>query len=187
MHGLAQAIQKRGLPRALLTDNGAAMLAAEVQQGLARLGIVPETTLPYSPYQNAKLEVFRGQVEKRLLAMLEAERELTLERLNEATQAWVELEYHRHRHAELDGAPLERYLAGPDVGRRSRNTLPARPDRPGRLTHALACRDSSTPAEAGNSDTLTGVAPAGAPALASPTTSADSSHGPSAGPQPTCG
>jgi putative transposase len=119
VHGLAQAIQKRGLPRALLTDNGAAMLAAEVQQGLARLGIVHETTLPYSPYQNAKLEVFWGQVEKRLLAMLEAERELTLERLNEATQAWVELEHHRHRHAELGGTPLERYLAGPDVGRPS--------------------------------------------------------------------
>ncbi len=60
VHGLAQAIQKRGLPRALLTDNGAAMLAAEVRQGLERLGIVHETTLPYSPYQNAKLEVFWG-------------------------------------------------------------------------------------------------------------------------------
>ena len=74
VHGLAQAIQKRGLPRALLTDNGAAMLAAEVRQGLERLGIVHETTLPYSPYQNAKLEVFWGQVERRLLAMLEGER-----------------------------------------------------------------------------------------------------------------
>ena len=119
VHGLAQAIQKRGLPRALLTDNGAAMLAAEVQQGLARLGIIHETTLPYSPYQNAKIEVFWAQVEHRLLAMLEGERELTLERLNAATQAWAELEYQRHRHAELGGSPLERYLAGPDVGRPS--------------------------------------------------------------------
>ena len=119
VHGLAQAIQKRGLPRALLTDNGAAMLAAEVQQGLGRLGIVHETTLPYSPYQNAKLEVFWGQIERRLLAMLEGERELSLERLNEATQAWVEVEYHRHPHAELRCSPLERYLAGPEVGRPS--------------------------------------------------------------------
>jgi putative transposase len=119
VHGLAQAIQKRGLPRALLTDNGAAMLAAEVRQGLERLGIVHETTLPYSPYQNAKLEVFWGQVERRLLAMLEGEEELTLERLNAATQAWGELEYQRHHHAELGCSPLERYLAGPEVGRPS--------------------------------------------------------------------
>ena len=43
-HGLSQAFQKRGLPRAALSDNGSAMLAAEVQQGLERLGIVHETT-----------------------------------------------------------------------------------------------------------------------------------------------
>ena len=119
VHGLAQAIQKRGLPRALLTDNGSAMLAAEVRQGLETLGIVHETTLPYSPYQNAKQEVFWAQVEGRLLAMLEGEADLTLERLNTATQAWVELEYHRTVHRELGCPPLERYLAGPDVGRPS--------------------------------------------------------------------
>ena len=55
VHGLAQAMQKRGLPRALLTDNGSAMLAAEVRQGLETLGIVHETTLPYSPYQYVAL------------------------------------------------------------------------------------------------------------------------------------
>jgi transposase InsO family protein len=51
VHGLSQAIQKRGLPRALLTDNGPAMVAEEVTEGLLRLGIVQERTLPYSPYQ----------------------------------------------------------------------------------------------------------------------------------------
>src|SRR5262249_36978738 len=35
VHGLSQAIQKRGLPRALMTDNGSAEIAAEVVQGLA--------------------------------------------------------------------------------------------------------------------------------------------------------
>jgi len=65
IHGLTQAIMKRGLPRALMTDNGAAMVAEETRQGLARLGIVHETTLPYSPYQNGKQEVFWGQLEGR--------------------------------------------------------------------------------------------------------------------------
>ena len=50
-HGLSQALQKRGLPRSALSDNGAAMTAAEVSQGLNRLGILHQTTLPYSPYQ----------------------------------------------------------------------------------------------------------------------------------------
>ena len=53
------------------------------------------------------------------MAMLEGCRELTLERLNEATQAWVEGEYHQTLHSELGTSPLRRYLAGPEVGRPS--------------------------------------------------------------------
>jgi len=51
VHGFSQALQKRGLPRALLTDNGAAMVSEEFTEGLSVLGIVHEKTLPYSPYQ----------------------------------------------------------------------------------------------------------------------------------------
>lgn len=118
-HGLSQAIQKRGLPRALMTDGGPAMTADEVTQGLARLGIAHQLTLPYSPYQNGKQENFWAQVEGRLLAMLEGQKELTLGLLNEATQAWVELEYNRDRHSEIGEAPLQRFLAGPEVLRAS--------------------------------------------------------------------
>jgi len=119
VHGLIQAILKRGLPRALLTDNGAAMLAVETRCGLSQLGIVHERTLPYAAYQNAKQEVFWAQVEGRLLAMLEGIQDLTLALLNEATQAWVETEYHRRIHCELGATPLERYLSAPSVGRPS--------------------------------------------------------------------
>lgn len=51
------------------------------------------------------------------MAMLEGEQALTLELLNEATQAWVEQEYHRTVHSELTVTPLERYLGGPTVAR----------------------------------------------------------------------
>ncbi len=118
VHGLSQAFMKRGLPRGLMTDNGAAMLSEEVTSGLAALGVVHQTTLPYSPYQNAKQESFWGRVEGRLMAMLEGEQALTLDVLNEATQAWVEQEYHRTVHTELGVTPLARYLAGPSVARR---------------------------------------------------------------------
>jgi transposase InsO family protein len=117
VHGLSQAFMKRGLPRALMTDNGAAMMAEEFTAGLATLGIVHQPTLPYSPYQNAKQENFWGRVEGRLMAMLEGEDVLTLELLNHATQAWVEQEYHRTHHAEIGDTPLARYLAGPNVAR----------------------------------------------------------------------
>ena len=116
-HGLSQAFQKRGLPRSALSDNGAAMTAAEITQGLARLGILHQTTLPYSPYQNAKQEAFWGPVEGRLMAMLEHVPDLTLSVLNEATQAWVEQDYNGKIHSEIGEAPITRFIAGPAVTR----------------------------------------------------------------------
>lgn len=117
VHGLTQALLKRGLPRALMTDNGAAMLAEETRAGLLRLGIVHETTLPYSAYQNGKQEVFWAQLEGRLLELLRGVTPLRLAFLNEAAQAWVEQDYHRRVHRELGATPLDRMCAGPDVSR----------------------------------------------------------------------
>jgi putative transposase len=119
VHGLSQAFLKRGLPRALLTDNGGAMLAAETTQGLARLSILHETTLPNSAYQNGKQESFWGQIEGRLLPMLESKKDLTLPLLNQATQAWVEGEYNRALHREMGAAPLARFLEDRSVLRPS--------------------------------------------------------------------
>jgi transposase InsO family protein len=117
VHGLCQAFAKRGLPRALLSDNGGPMLAAESSEGLSRLSIEHHTTLAQTPEQNGKQEVFFAQIEGRLMAMLEGEPHLTLETLNHATQAWVEQEYQRRIHSETKQTPLDRWLAGPSVGR----------------------------------------------------------------------
>jgi transposase InsO family protein len=118
VHGLSQAIQKRGLPRALMTDNGAAMLAEEFAEGLLRLGIVHNKTLPYSAHQNGKQESFWGTLEGRLMEMLGG-CELTLDFLNRATCAWMEIEYNRAVHRETGAAPVERFLNAPDVLRGS--------------------------------------------------------------------
>jgi transposase InsO family protein len=119
VHGLIQAIHKRGLPRSLMTDNGKAMTADETRQGLARLSILHETTLPYSPYQNAKQERFWAQLEGRMVSMIENLSELSLARLNDITQAWVEHEYNRKHHSEIGTTPLKRFIDGKDVGRPS--------------------------------------------------------------------
>jgi len=119
VHGLSQAIQKRGLPRALMTDNGPAMIAEEVSEGLLRLGMVHDKTLPYSPYQNGKQEAFWGTLEGRLMQMLEGLPKLTLAFLNEATQAWAEIEYNRAEHKEIKSSPVERFAKAPDVFRSS--------------------------------------------------------------------
>lgn len=119
VHGLSQAILKRGLPRALMSDNGKAMTAAETREGLLRLGVHHELTLAYSPYQNGKQEAFWRVVENRLLAMLEGVGDLSEELLNRATQAWVEGEYNRAVHSETGQTPLSRFLESPSLLRPS--------------------------------------------------------------------
>jgi len=115
-------MKAHGLPRALLTDNGPAMVADEVTEGLLRLGIVHERTLPYSPYQNGKQESFWATLEGRLMEMLEGFTELTLDFLNRATQAWAEIEYNRSVHREISSSPVERFTQGADVFRTSPST-----------------------------------------------------------------
>ena len=117
IHGLTQAFYKRGLPRALMTDNGSAMLAHETREGLLRLGIVHETTLPYSAYQNGKQETFWAGLEGRLMSMLSHVSPLTIEFLNRATQAWVELHYNSQPHREISTSPVKRLIEGPCVSR----------------------------------------------------------------------
>ena len=116
-HGLKQAFLKRGLPRALMTDNGAAMIAHETENGLKNLSIQHDLTLPYSAYQNGKQENFWAQLEGRLMKMVTHVDPLTLNFLNHATLAWAEMEYNRSVHREIRTTPLNRLLQGPDVGR----------------------------------------------------------------------
>lgn len=117
VHGLTQAFMKRGLPRALMTDNGAAMLAEETRRGLERLAINHDTTLPYSPYQNGKQEAFWGLLESRLMELLRGVENLKLSFVNKAAQAWIEQDYHRRHHSEIKTTPLQRMLNGHNVAR----------------------------------------------------------------------
>lgn len=117
IHGFIQALQKRGLPRSLMTDNGSAMTSREFTTGLKALSIIHETTLPYSPYQNGKQEILWGQVEGRLMAMLENKKILSLKELNDATVAWGEIEYNKGHHKEIETTPLDRFLKHQDVSR----------------------------------------------------------------------
>lgn len=126
VHGFGQALMRRGTPRSLMTDNGAAMMSAEFTEGLLRLGISHDPTLAYSPHQNGKIENLWGVLEGQLMAMLENKRDLTLDLLNRATHAWVEMDYNREVHSETKQTPLARFLAGPTEMRPSPDTAKLR-------------------------------------------------------------
>ncbi len=53
------------------------------------------------------------------MEMLEGFTELSLDFLNEATQAWAEIEYNRTLHREISSSPVERFAHAPEVLRAS--------------------------------------------------------------------
>jgi transposase InsO family protein len=148
-HGLSQAFQKRGIPWEILFDNGSAMIARETTEGLMRIGITPNTTLVASPYQNGKQERFFGTVEGRLMKMLEGVERLTLEFLNEATQAWVEMEYNHEKHSEIGQPPLHSFLNEPNRLRES--------PRSGTIRNAFRIKVTRTQRKGDGTLTLDGV------------------------------
>jgi transposase InsO family protein len=74
VHGFSQALMRRALPRAVMTDNGSAMISEEFTNGLHELGILHQPTLPRTPWANGKQERLWGTLEGRLMAMLEGEK-----------------------------------------------------------------------------------------------------------------
>ena len=117
VHGLRQAFHKMGLPRALMTDNGAAMKSGEYRHGLDDLGIHRALTPAYTPEWNGKIENFWASVESRLMAMIDPDNPLDLATLNSWTQAWITSDYHQRIHRDIATTPLQRLRTSPSLGR----------------------------------------------------------------------
>lgn len=113
---VSTAIMKRGRPRVILSDNGAAMRAGEFTQGLGRLGIEPRKIKPRAAYQNGKTEFLWNPLESELIAMLLGQKNLTLAGLNQISQAWAEMGHNREFHREIKQRPIDRFISGNNVG-----------------------------------------------------------------------
>ena len=107
---LKQAVLKRGLPRKLVVDNGAAYRAATLQGICARLDIRLIYCRPYAPEGKGKLERWHRTFRDQFLSELETSHLNDLDALNARVWAWIEQVYHRRPHGGLDGqTPLARY------------------------------------------------------------------------------
>jgi len=107
---LKQAVLKRGLPRKLVVDNGAAYRATTLQGICARLDIRLIYCRPYAPEGKGKLERWHRTFREHFLSELEVSRLNDLDDLNARVWAWIEQVYHQRPHGGLGGlTPLERY------------------------------------------------------------------------------
>lgn len=107
---LKQALLKRGVPRKLVVDNGAAYRSGSLQGICVRLGIALIYCRPYAPEGKGKLERWHRTFRAQFLSELDLRAIHDLDDLNARLWAWLEQVYHQRPHGGLAGlSPLQRY------------------------------------------------------------------------------
>lgn len=107
---LKQAVIRRGVPKRLFVDNGAAYRGHHLALVCAKLGITLIHARPYQPESKGKQERWFRTVRMQFLPLLSDADTSSLDALNRRLWAWVEGEYHQSPHRGLDGeTPLDRW------------------------------------------------------------------------------
>lgn len=121
---LKEAVLRRGAPRRLFVDNGAAFRSHQLALVCAKLGVTLIHARAYHPEAKGKMERWFRTVRMQILPLLQLGDLASLDALNRRLWAFVEGEYHRTPHRGLEGAtPLDRWAAladevrylGPDI------------------------------------------------------------------------
>jgi len=121
---LKQALLRRGIPKRLFVDNGAAYRAQHLQLVTARLGTTLIHARPRDAAAKGKQERWFRTVRMQLLPRLTEADTKSLEALNRRLRVYIEQEYHQNPHRGLDGdTPLQRWAscaddvrwAGPEI------------------------------------------------------------------------
>ncbi|WP_040203126.1 DDE-type integrase/transposase/recombinase [Neobacillus jeddahensis] len=98
-----EAFIRRGKPTTLYADNGKIYRSETLQYACAQLGITVTHTAPFDPKSKGKIERFFKTVQTRFYPLLDKTPAQSLEELNERFWQWLEEEYHRRKHASLNG------------------------------------------------------------------------------------
>ena len=106
LDALEKALLKRGLPRKLYVDNGAAYRSKHLEQICASLGIALIHARPYKPQGKGKIERFFRTVRGDFIPSHPAN---TLTDLNTGLEIWVGQEYHERMHTSTKQSPFTRF------------------------------------------------------------------------------
>lgn len=111
---LKKAILKRGIPAKLFTDNAKIYSSLQLRVACATLGITLSHSRPYSPASKGKVERFFRTLRDQFFPSLTEDDLSSLEALNYALWAYLDV-YNKRPHSSLNGlSPLERYLVDQD-------------------------------------------------------------------------
>ena len=107
---LRHALQTRGIPDKLYTDNGPAFRSQHLSIVCANLGIKLLHTAPYHAWSKGKIERFFLTVQSQFLAAILFQPVVSIEELNQRLWSWIEREYPQREHSSLAGqTPAQRF------------------------------------------------------------------------------
>jgi len=109
---LRTGIARRGVPRRLYVDNGAAFASGQLKLICARLGVQIVHSRPYRPQGRGKKERFYRTVAEQFAVEIDADGVDSLAELNRWWASWVEQVYHHRAHCGTGQTPLARWTAG---------------------------------------------------------------------------
>ena len=102
-HCLKEAVQRRGAPRLMYTDNAKIYRSQQFEFICASIGCTLIHSQPYDPKGRGKVERFFRTVRMRFLSTIEVEKIGDLDALNALYFKWLEDDYKRKAHSGLDG------------------------------------------------------------------------------------
>ncbi|MDF1556314.1 MAG: DDE-type integrase/transposase/recombinase [Deferrisomatales bacterium] len=108
LEAFSQALSKRGLPRKLYVDNGAAFRSRQLAHTAAALGIALVHARPYRPQGKGKIERFFRTVRSQFLPGFAGQ---DLDELNRAFALWLTEIYHPRVHSSTGQSPFARFTS----------------------------------------------------------------------------
>jgi len=108
LDALKQALSKRGLPRKLYVDNGAAYRSKHLEHITASLGIALVHSKPYKPQGRGKIERFFKTVRGDFLLGFKGH---SLKDLNKSFDRWLNDIYHQRVHSATGQSPFKRFTS----------------------------------------------------------------------------
>ncbi len=107
---LAQAIQRRGVPEALYTDQGSIFTCRHLQIVCANLGIRLIHAKPYAAWSKGKIERYFLRVQQEFQQALVLQPVHSMDELNTRFWHWLESDYHQRSHHGINGeSPAARF------------------------------------------------------------------------------
>jgi len=109
---LIRALAKHGAPSELYLDNAKVYHSNALKAACYRIHTRLIYRTPGDPSPGGLIERFFGTVQEQFEAEVRAQDLLTLDQLNRAFAAWLNVSYHQHVHSETEQMPKQRYETG---------------------------------------------------------------------------